>query len=101
MHTEPLDDTSRRTLASLLLQQKKTTAAAAVIAGSEGTRERGSLDDTLRISAIAMAANANANAATSSGSLRMAQKSVFLAPWKVENWQGLAYVRCAMAAAVP
>ncbi|KAF8504124.1 TPR-like protein [Gautieria morchelliformis] len=92
VHAQPLDIISRSALASLLLQQNKTTAAAAVIRGNENI-PRGSLDDAIRISAISLAADTK----LSRDSLKLAQKSVFLAPWNSANWRGLAYVRCAAA----
>ena len=82
-----MDDKPRETLTSLLLQQGHSAAASAIIKGNRNA-PREVLDESLRLSAIAICVKDDGVAT------QQAQRAVLLAPWKSENWQALAYVRC-------
>ncbi|GJJ06168.1 hypothetical protein Clacol_000357 [Clathrus columnatus] len=83
VHMDPLNNDAQKTLATLLLQQKKAAAAASII--KDGAQD--DLDSTLSLKAIATVAS------TAETPLSTAQKAIMLAPWKVENWCTLAYIR--------
>ncbi|KAF8513017.1 TPR-like protein [Hysterangium stoloniferum] len=91
VHTQPLHDAFRRVLALLLLQLTEINAASAVIAGNRDVFSD-TLDDNMRISAIAATIKGSDQAVV------LSQKSVFVAPWKTDNWKALAYARASKGA---
>ncbi|KAF7315319.1 Antiviral protein [Mycena indigotica] len=84
---EPARPDTRNDLASLNLQLNDHKTAHAVLSGSQ----TGSFEvarNSLALQAISESMNGD-----SSRAIRLAQKAIFLTPWKAENWKTLALAR--------
>ncbi|KAF7428403.1 Superkiller protein 3 [Pleurotus ostreatus] len=83
----PTNDTMRRTMASLEVQNKSFGTALSMLAGARD------VTDNAADSADSFTLHAAASALSRSGGHSMAQKAVMLAPWKLQPWLALAYIR--------
>ncbi|KAL4262302.1 TPR-like protein [Pleurotus pulmonarius] len=83
----PANDTMRHTMASLEVQNKSFGTALSMLAGVR------SVTDNAADSADSFTLQAVASALSRSGGRSIAQKAVVLAPWKLQPWLALAYIR--------
>ncbi|KAF9497222.1 TPR-like protein [Pleurotus eryngii] len=84
---EPTNDTMRQNMASLEVQNKSFGTALSMLAGVRD------VTDNAAYSADSFTLHAAASALSRSGGHSMAQKAVMLAPWKLQPWLALAYIR--------
>lgn len=83
----PTNDTMRQTMASLEVQNKSPGTALSMLAGLRA------VTDNVAAAADSFTLHAAASALSRSGGRSMAQKAVMLAPWKLQPWLALAYIR--------
>ncbi|TDL26128.1 TPR-like protein [Rickenella mellea] len=95
VHAEPSRDIARQELALLTLQEKQPAIAQALLSHSLSASlesSPGELHRSLRIVGTALASG-SADEYETRTALKAAQKAVILAPWELDNWRGLAFVR--------